>query len=149
MVGLDGGGCTKTTISSVFIVASAAVILLLGLTHLVYTLRGPMLHPRDPDLTARMTTVSPVISRETTMWRVWVGLNATHSFGLILFGVLYGYLAVRHSGLLFQSWFLLALGFAFLLGYAVIARVYFFTAPFRGVLLAAALYLLGMIVNLA
>ena len=29
-----------------------------------------------------MMTVSPVISRETTMWRVWVGFNATHSFGL-------------------------------------------------------------------
>jgi hypothetical protein len=96
-----------------------------------------------------MTTVSPVISRETTMWRVWVGLNATHSFGLILFGALYGYLAVCHSRLLFHSWFLLALGFALLLGYAVIARFYFFASPFRGVVLAAVFYLLGMIVNLA
>jgi hypothetical protein len=95
-----------------------------------------------------MMTVSPVISRETTMWRVWVGFNATHSFGLILFGAMYGYLAMRHSGFLFHSWFLLALGFALLLGYAVIARLYFFTAPFRGVVLAAALYLLGIVVNL-
>ena len=147
MVGFDRGGCTKTTISSVFIVASATVILLLGLMHLLYTFRGPMLQPRDPDLTARMTTVSPVISRETTMWRVWVGLNATHSFGLILFGALYGYLAIRHSAWLFQSWFLLALGFALLLGYAMIAKLYFFTAPFRGVVLAAVLYLLGIIFN--
>jgi hypothetical protein len=69
-----------------------------------------------------MMIVSPVISRETTMWRVWVGFNATHSFGLILFGALYGYLAIRHSVFLFHSWFLLALGFALLLGYAVIAR---------------------------
>jgi hypothetical protein len=44
---------------------------------------------------------------------------------------------------------LLALGFALLLGYAVIARLYFFTAPFRGVALATVLYLLGIIVNLA
>ncbi len=149
MVGFDRGGSTKATISSAFIAASAAVILLLGLLHLLYTFRGPMLDPRDPELTARMTTVSPVISRETTMWRVWVGLNATHSFGLILFGALYGYLAVGHSRLLFHSWFLLALGFVLLLGYAAIARFYFFTAPFRGVVLAAVLYLLGNIVNLA
>jgi hypothetical protein len=135
--------------SSAFIAASAAVILFLGLLHLLYTFRGPMLHPRDPDLTAMMMTVSPVISRETTMWRVWVGFNATHSFGLILFGALYGYLAIRHSVFLFHSWFLLALGFALLLGYAVIARLYFFTAPFRGVALATVLYLLGIIVNLA
>jgi hypothetical protein len=32
--------------------------------------RGPKLHPRDPDLTAKIMTVSPVITRETTMWRV-------------------------------------------------------------------------------
>ena len=135
--------------SSAFIAASAAITLLLGFMHLLYTFRGPMLHPRDPDLTARMMAVSPVITRETTMWRAWVGFNATHSLGLILFGALYGYLATRHSALLFQSWFLLALGFALLLGYAVIAKLYFFTAPFRGVALAAALYLLGIVVKLA
>jgi hypothetical protein len=135
--------------SSAFIAASAVVILLLGLVHLLYTFRGPKLHPRDPDLTARMMAVSPVITRETTMWRAWVGFNATHSFGLILFGALYGYLAIRHSSSLFHSWFLLALGFALLLGYVVIAKLYFFSAPFRGVVLAAALYLVGIVVNLA
>jgi hypothetical protein len=87
--------------SSAFIAASAAVILLLGLVHLIYTFRGPELHPCDPDLTARMMAVSPLITRETTMWRVWVGINATHSFGLILFGAVYGYLAIRHSASLF------------------------------------------------
>jgi hypothetical protein len=50
--------------SSAFIAASAAVILLLGLVHLIYTFRGPELHPRDPDLTARMMAVSPLITRE-------------------------------------------------------------------------------------
>ena len=134
---------------SAFIAASAAVILLLGLAHLFYTFRGSQLHPRDPDLAAKMMAVSPVITGETTMWRAWIGFNATHSFGLILFGALYGYLAIRHSSLLFHSWFLLALGFALLLGYVVVAKLYFFTAPFRGVLLAAALYLLGIVLNLA
>ena len=135
--------------SSAFIAASAAITLLLGLLHLLYTFRGPKLYPRDPDLTARMMTVSPVITRETTMWRVWVGVNATHSFGLILFGALYGYLAICHSAFLFRSWFLLALGFALLLSHAAVARLYFFTAPFRGIVLAAVLYLLGIVVNRA
>lgn len=99
-VGAAGAPIMK---SSAFTAASAAVILLLGLVHLLYTFRGPMLHPRDPDLTARMMAVSPLITRETTMWRVWVGINATHSFGLILFGALYGYLAIRHSASLFHS----------------------------------------------
>ena len=135
--------------SSAFIAASAAVILLLGLVHLLYTFRGPELHPRDPDLTARMMMVSPVITRETTMWKTWVGFNATHSFGLILFGAIYGYLAICQRAFLFHSRFLLALGFTLLLGYAVIARLYFFTAPFRAVVFAAVLYLLGIVVNRA
>jgi hypothetical protein len=57
--------------SSAFIAASAAVILLLGLVHLLYTFRGPKLHPHESDLTAKMMAVSPVISPETTMWRAW------------------------------------------------------------------------------
>lgn len=76
-------------------------------------------------------------------------LQCDHSFGLIFFGALYGYLALRHSALLFHSWFLLALGFALLLGYSVISKLYFFSSPFRGVALATALYLVGIVVNLA
>lgn len=134
---------------SVFIAASAAIILLLGLMHLLYTFRGPLLHPRDPELTAKMMTVSPVITQESTMWKVYIGFNATHSLGLILFGALYGYLALRHSAFLFHSWFLLALGFAALLSYAAVSKLYFFTAPFRGVVLATVLYLVGIVISLA
>jgi hypothetical protein len=135
--------------ASAFIAASAAVILLLGLVHLLYSFRGPKLHPRDPDLTAKMMAVSPVISQETTMWRAWVGFNASHSFCLILFNALYGYLAIRHSAFLFHSWFLLALGFLLLLSYPALAKLYWFTAPFRGLVLAAVLYLLGVVFNRA
>jgi hypothetical protein len=133
---------------SAFIAASAAIILLFGLVHLLYTFRGPKLLPRDPDLTARMMAVSPVISSETTMWRCWVGFNASHSFCLIFFGALYGYLAMRHSAFLFHSWFLLALGLVLLLGYAVLAKLYWFTTPFRGVVVATVLYFVGIVVYL-
>ncbi|HEY0703686.1 MAG TPA: hypothetical protein VGD60_13045 [Candidatus Acidoferrales bacterium] len=129
---------------SMFIAASAAIILLLGCVHLLYTFRGPNLQPRDPDLAARMAEVSPVITRQTTMWRVYVGFNATHSLGLILFGLVYGYLAIFQSPFLSRSWFLLGLGLVVLLSYAVVAKLYFFAAPFRGVVLATVLYLIGM-----
>ena len=134
--------------ASAFIAASAAIILLFGLLHLLYTFRGPKLHPRDPDLTARMMAVSPVISSETTMWRCWIGFNASHSFCLIFFGALYGYLAMRHSAFLFHSWFLLALGLVLLLGYATLAKLYWFTTPFRGVVVATVLYFVGIVVYL-
>jgi hypothetical protein len=131
------------------IAGSAAIILLLGLLHLLYTFSGPKLLPRDRDLKTRMEQVSPVISRETTMWRAWVGFNASHGYGAILFGAVYGYLSLRHSAFLFQSKFLLSLGLLLLGGYAFLSKRYWFSVPFRGILLATFFYIIALIVNLA
>jgi hypothetical protein len=65
-------------IASVLVAASAAIILLLGAMHLLYTFRSNKFHPRDPALLLRLQQDSPVISRQTTMWNAWVGFNASH-----------------------------------------------------------------------
>jgi hypothetical protein len=122
------------------VAASAAVILLLGLLHLLYTFHGPKLLPRDRELQTRMQEVSPVITRQTTMWKAWVGFNASHSLGAILFGAMYGYLSLVHPAFLFQSTFLLLLGLAFLSGFVFLGNRYWFSIPFRGILVAIALY---------
>jgi hypothetical protein len=134
-----------TPLASSLIAASAAIILLLGLVHLLYTFSGPKLHPRDADLRERMQTVSPVITRETTMWRAWIGFNASHSYGAILFGTVYGYLSLVHGELLFQSAYLLAVGLLLLLGY--VGKRYWFSVPYRGILLATACYVTALIVH--
>ena len=94
-----------------------------------------------------MQEVSPVITRQTTMWKAWVGFNASHSYGLILFGTVYGYLALAHSEFLFQSVFLLALGLILLFGYVFLAKRYFFPHSAPGRPLATLLYGLGLIVS--
>jgi hypothetical protein len=104
-------------------VLSASIVFTLGVVHLVYTFWGPMLIPRDPALRISMSQISPVITKETTMWRCWVGFNASHSMGLILFGSVFGYLALAHGRLLFQSPFLLVVGLA-MLG-VVLCKLYF------------------------
>jgi hypothetical protein len=131
------------------IAASAAIILLLGLVHLVYTFSGTKLHPRDAALQARLKEVSPIITRETTMWKAWIGFNASHSYGAILFGLVYGYLALAHSSFLLQSTFLLLLGLLLLAGYAFLGKVYWFSVPFRGIVLSTALYVAALIVGWA
>lgn len=128
------------------VAASAAIMLLIGLAHLAYTFHGPKLHPRDADLQARMASVSPVITRQTTMWRAWIGFNASHGISLALFGAVYGYLALAQRELLFSSVFLLALGLLVLLGYVVLSSRYFFRAPLRIVLLASGLYAAALVV---
>lgn len=124
---------------------SALVLLTLGTLHLVYTFSGPKLTPRDPALRQRMEEVHPVITRQTTMWRAWVGFNATHSMGAILFGLVYGYLANARIEVLVNSPFLLGVGLAMLLGFAVLAKLYFFRIPFIGVLVALVCYVAAMV----
>lgn len=129
---------------SALIIASAAIILLLGLVHLLYTFRGRKLHPRDDELEARMKEVTPVLTRQTTMWKSWVGFNASHSFGAILFGLVYGYLALLHSAFLLQSSFLLGLGLLLLAGYVFLGWRYWFSVPFRGIVVATICYVAAL-----
>jgi hypothetical protein len=132
-------------IAAWFLVACAAIMLLLGVIHLVYTFQGRMLHPRDPDLIARMNDVSLVVTRETTMWKAWIGFNASHAYGAVFFGLIYGYLALEHTLLLFHSPFLQVVGLLLLAGYALLGKLYWFSVPFRGILLSATLYVAALV----
>lgn len=136
-------------IARVAMLLSAAMILALGVLHLLYTFRGPKLLPRDPALQARMREVSPVISRETTMWKTWIGFNASHGLGAVTFGLVYGYLALAHPEVLFHSAFLLGLGLCLLGGYTALAKAYWFSVPFTGILIALASYILGLAAGLS
>lgn len=133
------------TLTTLFLTASAGIILLLGMAHLYYTFQGPKLRPRDAHLQSSMAQVAPVISRETTMWRAWVGFNASHSLGAILFGLVYGYLALTSREFLWASPFLLAIGLLFLAGLVLLARRYWFSVPFMGIGAALICYVAGLI----
>jgi len=126
-------------------VASAAILLLLGTLHLIYTFSGSKLTPRDAALQARMGEVSPVITSETTMWRCWVGFNASHSMSAMLFGLIYGYLALVQGSLLFSSPYLLTVGLLMVGGLFVLGQRYWFSTPFRGIAISLACYLASII----
>ena len=130
-------------------VLSASIILMLGVLHVVYTFWGQSLTPRDPTLQVSMSQSSPVITKETTMWRCWVGFNASHSLGLILFGLVFGYLALAHGQLLFRSPFLLVVGLAMLGGVVVLCKVYFFSWPLTGVSISLACYVASIALSRA
>ena len=139
-----GAGVFVITLSQSLLAASAAIILLLGVIHLAYTFSGVKLHPRDEALAVRMKEISPVISRETTMWKAWIGFNASHSYGAIFFGLVYGHLAIAHAPVLFASPFLLAVGLILLAGYVFLGKVYWFSVPYRSIVVAAALYVAAL-----
>jgi hypothetical protein len=70
--------------------------------------------------------LTPVITKQTTIWRMWIGFNASHSMGALLFGLSYSYLALLHDDMFFQSIFLQVPGFAILAGFVILAKLYWF-----------------------
>lgn len=131
--------------ATVLMVLSAGLLLAIGLLHLVYTFHGPKLRPRDRSLQIRMDEVSPVITRETTMWRCWLGFNVTHSMCLMLFGLVYGFLAIFHASVLFASAYLLGVGLLLVGGMVALSKAYFFRSPFVAVSTGLVLYVASFV----
>jgi hypothetical protein len=123
---------------SALMAVAAGTILVLGMVHLLYTFAGDRLHPRDARLQRRMQQVALRLTPDTSVWRAWVGFNASHSLGAILFGLLYGYLALARPALLFGDAFLLSLAAVLLATLTWLAWRYWFRVPFAGIALAFA-----------
>jgi hypothetical protein len=83
------------------------------------------------------------------MWRAWIGFNASHSMGAILFGLVFGFLALAHGQLLFRSPFLLVVGLAMLGGFVALGKLYWFSAPLIGVSISLACYLASVALSRA
>lgn len=132
-------------ISRILIGACAAILLFLGCVHLAYTFFTHKFSPTEGHLETAMKHVAPRISSETTMWKAWMGFHVSHSMGLMLFGLIYGYLAVCRWEVLLRSQFLAGLGLLVLVAYIVLAHIYWFRIPLIGVSLATLFYLAGLV----
>ena len=130
--------------TTVLMILSAAIILLLGCAHLLLTFRGPKLLPRDPELIESMKTATLVITHETTVWKAWIGFNASHSMAAILFGLVFGYLAVAYPAVLYGSLFLQSVGFLMLSGFFVLGWRYWFSVPFTGISISLLCYIASL-----
>lgn len=133
-------------LARILVSASSAILILLGSIHLFYTFFGNKLLPRDPAVQAAMSATQMVITSETTLWRAWIGFNASHSLCAMLFGLVFGFLALAHPEFLFRSVYLQVLGLAVLAAFVVLARLYWFSVPLAGVSIALACFLAGVIV---
>ncbi len=136
-------------LAGILIATSATIALFLGLAHIYLTFFTPAFAARDAALEEKLKFVAPRISSQTTMWRAGVGFHASHALGVIFFGLVYGYLALAERDFLIGSPFLVVLGALVLLGYIVLAKLYWFQRPLIGVALALACYVAGVAVAYA
>ena len=131
-------------LARILVSASSLIMLLLGSIHLVYTFWGNKLTQRDPALREAMNATPMVLTSETSMWRAWIGFNASHSICAVFFALVFGFLAVFHPELLFRSVYLQVLGVAVLVAFVVLAKLYWFSIPMVGVTPALVCFLSGL-----
>lgn len=127
------------------VAAASAILFALGALHLKLTFSGRRLWPRDDSVRAAMQDSAVRISDEVTMWQAWVSFNATHSVGAMLFGAVFGYLALGPAALLRESWYLQGVGLLTLATFSAIGARYWFSVPRRGVWIATVCYVAGML----
>jgi hypothetical protein len=129
-----------TDAARILIVLGASILGALGGIHLAYTFFSDKLLPRDRAVIDAMKGTSLALTRETTIWDAWVGFNASHSLGAILFAAFYLLLAVQHPEVLVQSKSFALLGVATCAAYLWLAHAYWFRIPFIGVAIATACF---------
>ncbi len=122
------------------IIIGAALFGSLGTTHLVYTFFTNKFDARDASTTEAMKATSPILTRRTSMWDAWIGFNASHSLGAMLFAAVYLVLAGRHMSVLRQSPALIWLPVIGGGAYLGLAKRYWFRTPLIGIAVASACF---------
>lgn len=120
--------------------AGAAIFLFLGILHLYYTFFTNKFHARNKGLVPEMKNTSPVLTGETTMWKAWIGFNASHSTGAIFLGFINIILAIQYFPILRTSAPVVILNIITAFFYCWLGKRYWFRIPFTGLLLAAACF---------
>jgi len=128
-------------LAQTLIIAGAAVLGLLGTVHLLYTFFTDKFNPRDAGTMTAMQAGHPVLTRRTTLWRAWVGFNASHSLGAMLFAAIYLILAIQHMALLSASPTLVWLAVVGAGSYLLLAQRYWFRTPLIGIAIGTACFL--------
>jgi hypothetical protein len=130
-------------LAQLLIVAGALLFGLLGTVHLAYTFFTNKFDARDASTTVAMKATSPVLTRRTSLWKAWIGFNASHSLGLLLFAAVYLILAIGHMPLLQQSPALVWLPVFGGASYLVLASLFWFHTPLIGVGIASTCFVVA------
>ncbi|MFI6681572.1 hypothetical protein [Kribbella sp. NPDC050470] len=134
--------------SGALVAVAAIIVALLGGAHLTLLYASPKLSP-DDDLGKRLSVSVVPLSDATNLLRLWVGFNASHALGALVFGLTYSYLALVHDEMVSESPYLIVVGAAYLLAMLLASVRYWFSVPSTGLALATLLYLVGAVLGAA
>jgi len=128
-------------------IAGCIPFLVLGLLHTVYTIADTYnpkrLIPYKSGVMGLMKESTLALTKETDMWRAWVGFNISHGVGLLFFAITFLYFAVLHITFLEGSFFLLSAAPLVALVYLLLSRKYWFRIPAAGSAIGLFCFLAG------
>lgn len=123
-------------IEQILLITGATIFGVLGTIHLVYTFFTNKFNATDSAVTEAMKDASPNLTKQTTMWKAWVGFNASHSLGAMLVTAFYVPLAVNHMDVIRGSLWFSVLPAIIGLSYLVLAKKYWFKIPLLGIVIS-------------
>src|SRR4249919_1100087 len=88
-------------------IAGSLPFIILGSIHLLYTFFTNKFSSRNRLVNEEMKTSFPILTKETTMWKAWMGFNASHSSGAIYIGIINFVVAVQYPAVLNSAIFLI------------------------------------------
>lgn len=124
---------------------SGAIYFGLGTFHLRYTFFTPKFRPFDASVEEGMKRTNPLLTRQTTMWKAWMGFNGSHSTGAMFFGFMLLYFAISKEPTFEESVLLQGVAVLNSMFYVGLAKVYWFRIPLTGSLLATSCLVLSVI----
>lgn len=95
-----------------------------------------------------MNDSKPILTDETTMWRAWIGFNASHSIGAMFIGIINLYLALEYFTVLWSDHFFFIFNIVIVGFYVWLAKKYWFKIPLIGLLIVLTCYLSAYILIL-
>jgi hypothetical protein len=124
--------------------------ILLGAIHILYSVRDTWspkkLTPYDDSVRVSMQRSTLALTRQTTMWRAWLGFNISHGIGVLFFGLIYLTLAISDFALITRITLLQYLALTVSVSYLVLSVKFWFHIPTIGSGIGAACFLVSLFV---
>ncbi|MCB0279926.1 MAG: hypothetical protein KDD94_10505 [Calditrichaeota bacterium] len=124
---------------------SFLIISVLGAAHLYLTFFTDRFHSSQETVEAMMKSV-PKLTKQTTVWKAWVGFNASHSIGAIFFGFVNIYLLINYPQILREAIGIHLMNIFFFLSFIILAKFYWFKTPLNGLKISFTAYIVALLV---
>jgi hypothetical protein len=128
-------------------IAGSLIFVILGTLHLGYTFFTDKFSSRNETVIHEMKNSFPKLTKETTIWKAWMGFNASHSAGAIFIGLVNIILAGQYFSVLNNSLLLHILNIITVLFYAWLGKKYWFKIPFTGILITACCFIAAALIT--